>query len=288
MEPKYNEYLIKNKIKPGNIRKIAYLEWGNYEAYPIVCLHGLTRNAHDFDYLAQVLAKNYRVICPDIIGRGKSDYATDISQYSYKQYVTDLHSLLKHLQITDTHLIGTSMGGIIGMIYATVFRKTIHKLVLNDVGAFISRKALERIGQYVTHYPEFITFAEAATYIKEIFAQFGIDNEKKWQHFITHSIIRNIDGTYRLNYDPVIGTAFQKPAIYKADVNLWSFWNILRKNMPILILRGEFSNVLSVMTTRQMKLTHPHCKEVEIKGVGHAPSLMNDDQISLIDYWLHN
>jgi pimeloyl-ACP methyl ester carboxylesterase len=285
MEPQYKECFIRDRSKPNQLRKLAYMEWGNPNNFPVICVHGLTRNAHDFDYIAPILAQNYWVICPDVMGRGRSDYATYVTDYTYKQYVTDLHSMLKSLGIRETYYIGTSMGGIIAMIFASVFRSTIKKLILNDIGAFIPKKAMDKITAYASHYPSFSTFEEGENYLKEIFGSFGIDSEEKWQHFTKHSLIQNEDGTYRPNYDPAISQTFHSSPNYATDVNLWGFWHLLLKTMPIMILRGEFSNVLSIMTTQQMKMTHP-CTELEVKGVGHAPSLMNDDQIMAINDWL--
>jgi pimeloyl-ACP methyl ester carboxylesterase len=288
MKPRYKKCLIRDHSKATRTRRLAYIEWGDEDAYPIICVHGLTRNAHDFDYIALELSKNFRVICLDVVGRGRSEYATNPGYYSYKQYVTDLHNFLKTLDINDAYYIGTSMGGIIGMIYATVFRRTIKKMVLNDIGAYIPAKALVKIASYVSKYQPFASFLEAEEYLKNVFSKFGIHTEEQWQHFTRHSILENEDGSYRLNYDPQISMTFQSPITYSTDANLWGFWNTLKKTMPVLILRGEFSNVLSMMTVAQMKLTHPNCTEEVIKNVGHAPSLMDDEQISLIKNWLLN
>ncbi|MEI6187927.1 MAG: alpha/beta hydrolase [Alphaproteobacteria bacterium] len=288
MELQYKECLVRDPSKSSHQRKLAYIEWGSPDAYPVICVHGLTRNAHDFDYIAAELAKNFRVICIDVIGRGRSEYATNLSYYSYKQYVTDLHNFLTALNINEAYYIGTSMGGIIGMIYASTFRGTIKKMVLNDIGAYIPAKALAKIAEYVSKYQVFASFAEAELYLKEIFKNFGINSEDKWQHFTEHSIIQNDDGRYRLNYDSQISTIFKSPATYATDANLWGFWNTLKKTLPILVLRGEFSNILSMITVAQMKITHPNCTEIVIKNVGHAPSLMDEEQISLVKSWLLN
>lgn len=288
MEPQYKDCLVRDSSKLGRSRKLAYIEWGKPDAYPVICVHGLTRNAHDFDYIAPELAENFRVICIDVVGRGRSEYATNPSYYSYKQYVADLHNFLIAININEAYYIGTSMGGIIGMIYATVFRKTIKKMVLNDIGAYIPAKALAKIAEYVSKYQTFSSFAEGELYLKDTFKNFGINGEDKWQHFTKHSIIQNSDGSYKLNYDPQISTTFQSPATYSTDANLWGFWNILNKTLPVLVLRGEFSNILSMLTVAQMKLTHQDCTEVVIKNVGHAPSLMNEEQISLVKNWLLN
>lgn len=286
MQPRYLDCLIQDKTKPTKTRKLAYIEWGSPDAYPIVCVHGLTRNAHDFDYIAPELAVHFRVICLDVMGRGRSEYASEAGFYDYKHYIPDFHDFLKKLQIPECYFVGTSMGGIIGMIFATMFPHVIKKLVLNDIGPYIAKKAIEKIGNYVSLYRNYSNFAAAENYLKTIFSQFGIDSEDKWRHFTTHSIIENPDGSYRLNYDSAISLMFQSHDAYKTDMNLWGVWAMLKKTLPILLLRGELSNILSVATARQMKLTHPLMTEAQIMGVGHAPALMNEEQISLIKEWL--
>lgn len=286
IKPSYKECYVPDAPGSHQLRKLAYTEWGDKSLFPVVCVHGLTRNSHDFDFLAPILAKNFRVICLDVMGRGRSDYARDGSCYDYNQYISDLKNFFSLLKIKECHFIGTSMGGIMGMIYATLHRRSIKKLILNDIGPYATKEALARIGKYVSNYHNFATFESAMHYLKDIFHNFGIIDEAKWIYFTKHSIIENNDGTFRLNYDPAIGDIFHKLDMYKTDMNLWGVWGLIKKSLPILLLKGELSDILSDMTVQQMRLTHPVFEVVTIKGVGHAPSLMYEDQISVINNWL--
>lgn len=287
IERSYKELFVPGALwKDGPKRQISYIEWGDRDNFPLICIHGLTRNAHDFDFLARVIAKNFRVIAIDVMGRGGSDYAASGDLYDYKQYVSDLYYFLKELKIKKCHFLGTSMGGIIGMIYATLHRNTIKKMILNDVGPHIDKEALARIGNYVTNYFNFPTFSDALMYFKRIFAGFGIKDEEKWVYFTKHSVVENNDGTFRLNYDPLIGDLFKSQQLYEQDMNLWAVWGLIEKTLPILLLRGKLSDILSDVTAKQMKLTHPVLDYVELEEVGHAPSLMYDEQINLINDWL--
>lgn len=280
------ELLVPDHLGAKKLRAISYLEWGNQDAFPVICVHGLTRNAHDFDFLASKLAEKYRVICIDVMGRGRSEYASSISYYRYDQYVLDLQQLVKVLDIDAFHYVGTSMGGIMGMMFASSYPNKIAKMVINDVGPYISRTALASIVSYAAHYPIFSNFAALENYLRTVYAGFGIASEDKWRHFIQHSYVVNDQGDLVLNYDQQIAQSLKFPSLLQTDINIWGVWNMIAKNLPILLLKGEFSTILSDITASQMRFSHPAVDFTEIKGVGHAPSLMNDEEIELIYNWL--
>ncbi len=269
--------------------QLAYLDWGNPDNdNVIVCVHGLTRNAHDFDYLARALAADYRVIALDMAGRGKSDAIADSSLYNYVNYMQDCMAFMDNFHLRKVDWIGTSMGGIIGMMIAAFNPARIKRLVLNDIGAFIPKAAMKRIVDYVSATPEsFASRTEAEAHVQRVLQSFGITNPEHWQHFYTHSITQHVDGHFTLAYDPHIldpvrteTNNFEKIE----DIDLSAIWEAVKT--PTLILRGELSDVLERETVSAMRAKHLKCFSEEIKGVGHAPTLMDDNQIAIIQRWL--
>ena len=271
-------------LSAGGFHRLRLAEWGSPESSRVaVCVHGLTRNGRDFDCLARVLAESgYRVACPDVVGRGKSDWLSDPAGYGYPQYLADSAVLLAYLNATEVDWIGTSMGGLIGMMLTAQPGTPIRRLVINDVGPFIPSAALKRIGDYVGGNPVFADFAEAEAYIREVAEPFGALTDRQWRHLTEHSLVRAPGGGYRLAYDPAIGAPFQESDI--GDVDLWPLWD--RISCPTLVLRGEDSDLLLAETAAQMSQRGPRAEVIEISGCGHAPPLMADDQISSIRDWL--
>ena len=289
----------------GGFHRVHYTDWGSPDSERVViCAHGLTRNGRDFDALAQALAPDFRVICPDIVGRGKSDWLENKDQYGYPQYCADMAALIARATATPApgsalarlaralapgsdapkrvYWVGTSMGGLIGMILASRERTPISKLVLNDVGMVIPRAALARIGDFVGKDPRFKTFDELVGYVRTVSAPFGPLTDAQWRHLVEHGARRHEDGTWGLSYDPGIGEAFKRGVL--ADLDLTGYFDAVV--CPTLLLRGAQSDVLPRDTAVEMTRRGPKPKLVEFEGVGHAPMLMADDQIQTVRSFL--
>ncbi len=264
---------------PGGLHRIAYTEWGTRDAArTAICVHGLTRNGRDFDDLAQALAgAGWRVVCPDIAGRGKSDRLPSAEHYGFAQYLTDLTALIARLDVAQVDWVGTSMGGLLGMMFAAPVNTPLRSLVINDIGPYIPKAALQDIAEYLGQQPQFASYQEAEDYIRKTHAGFGKLSDAQWQHLTEHSIAKVKDG-YGLIYDPQIGEAFRKG--YQGDVDLWSVWDAIA--CPTLVLRGKDSTTLSSQTAAGMRRRGPHAREEVILGCGHAPALMDEKQINLI------
>jgi pimeloyl-ACP methyl ester carboxylesterase len=264
---------------------MAYVEWGKpHNSQVLICVHGYTRNSRDFDFLAEVLAENYRVICPDIVGRGKSDWLDQEEGYIYATYVNDIFTLLKQLNIKKVDWLGTSMGGLIGMFIAQLTSSPIQKLILNDVGAFISQEALRKIAKYVLFgQRNFANFSEVLDHVKKTYAGFGTITESQWEHLAQHSVKLESDHSYTLNYDPKISYLLRSFPYLEA-MELWEVWQKI--NCPIFLIHGEESDILLPATIAEMKSIKPKMQVVHIPETAHAPSLMTPEQINLVEAWL--
>ena len=262
------------------LQHMAYTEWGDpNNAEVVVCVHGLTRNGRDFDGLARALAPRYRVICPDVVGRGQSDWLDDKSAYAIPRYVADMMVLLARLKVERVRWVGTSMGGLIGMMIACQAKSPISHLVLNDVGPFITAEALRRIGDYVGQSPDFASPAEACAYLRQINAPFGALSDEQWMALTVSSIRKNAQGRWVMRYDPGIGEPFRQ-AMLLLDVNLWLVYEQIR--CPTLVVRGAESDLLTAETAAQMTQRGPQARLVEFAGVGHAPMFSDAAQIAAV------
>ncbi|MFM2045210.1 MAG: hypothetical protein RLY86_3786 [Pseudomonadota bacterium] len=263
--------------------RIAYTEWG---AGPrtIVCVHGLTRNGRDFDVLAADLAERLdaRVICPDVVGRGRSDRLADPDLYGYPQYLADMTALIARLDVKTVDWVGTSMGGLIGMMLAAQRNSPIRRLVVNDVGPFIPKAALERIGAYVGVDHAFDGMAALEGYLRSTYAGFGPLTDGQWRHLATHSAQPLADGRLALAYDTGIARIFARTPV--SDVDLWPLWG--RITAPTLVIRGGLSDLLSAETAERMTREGPKAELATFPGVGHAPALMDADQVDLVRTFL--
>jgi len=267
--------------------RIHYTDWGNPDAERVViCVHGLTRNGRDFDFLARALLPDFRVVCPDVAGRGKSDWLYAKEDYGYPQYCSDLTALIARVTAGGKprriYWVGTSMGGVIGMLLASRPQSPIAKLVLNDVGTIIPKAALERIAAYVGKDPRFKSIAELEAMTRIVCAPFGPLTDAQWRHLTETGARQYEDGTWGLSYDPGIGIPFQKGPL--ADVDLWPLWDTIA--CPTLLIRGAQSDLLLKETATAMTRRGPKPELVEFEGVGHAPMLMADDQISAVRNFL--
>jgi pimeloyl-ACP methyl ester carboxylesterase len=266
-------------LGPSGFHRVAYTEWGNSSNERVlVCVHGLTRNGRDFDFLARALEAELHIFCPDVAGRGASDWLTDKQGYYYPQYLADMTTLIARTGADRVDWVGTSMGGIIGMMLAAQPGAPIRRLLLNDVGSFIPRTALERIASYVGNDPEFSDLAAVEAYLRTISAGFGPLTDDQWRHLALHSFRMNAKGKLRFRYDPAIGDPFKKSPL--DDVDLSEIWG--RVQCPVMILRGAQSDLLFSDTVRRMQAAKPTTRSVEIEAVGHAPALMDPGQIKLV------
>ncbi|MDX1974940.1 MAG: alpha/beta hydrolase [Rickettsiales bacterium] len=262
---------------------LTYYQWGNATADTVICVHGLTRNGRDFDMLAQTLAPRFHVLCPDMPGRGKSGWLTP-QAYQYPTYVQDIFSFLAQHNINSCHWVGTSMGGILGLMMAQLKPGLIKSLVLNDIGCLIPAAGLKRIVAYASSNTYFSSKQAAEAQLRINCASFGIRDEAHWNHLFTHSIHEQPDGTYHLAYDPAI-LAGLVTNVEIQDVNLWPFWPSAQA-IPTLLIRGKNSDLLTAETALQMQQQHPNLELLEIAECGHAPTLMADEQTHYIENWL--
>lgn len=263
--------------------ELAYVEWGEPGAEQVVlCVHGLTRNARDFDHLASALAaKGARVLAVDMVGRGRSSWLDDPKGYAIPAYASHLARFCELLALPPVDWIGTSMGGLIGMALAASERPPLRRLVLNDVGPFVPKLALAQIKLYLGLDLVFADLAALERHLRQIHAPFGPLSDAQWQHLAEHSARRDETG-WRLHYDPAIRVPYQDLA--GEDLDLWPLWDQIR--CPTLVLRGADSVLLTAATADEMARRGPGATVQTFTGVGHAPALMAPDQIALIERWL--
>ena len=300
-------------LSPGGFHRIAYLDWGRVaNDHVVLCVHGLARNSRDFDFLAAELARACRVVCPDVVGRGDSEWLADKSDYRFSTYLADsavllarvtaparpaFFGLFRRLQAAGAESkridwVGTSMGGLIGMLLAAKPGSPIRRLVLNDIGPFISWGSLYRLKGYVGSGRSFQSVTAAESWIREVCAPFGRLTDKQWRHLARHSVYETKKGDYRLRYDPGIGEAlrghsdpeFPLGPNFLSGIDLWSTWAEVR--CPVLVLRGADSDVLTRDTLARMQAGKPDLQAVEFEGAGHAPALMDQGQIAAVTRFL--
>ncbi len=263
--------------------ELNYADWGDPESKQVVlCIHGLTRNARDFDTIARALAeRGPRVIAVNIVGRGGSSWLADPKQYQIPTYAAHVASFLKSLEVNQIDWIGTSMGGIIGMALAAQETSPIRRLILNDVGPYIAEAALKQIQDYLGLDLVFANLDELEQHLRLIHAGFGNLDDAEWRHLAVHSARETRDG-WRLEYDPAIRVPYLDYAA--SDVDTWGLWDKIR--CPTLGLHGEQSTLLSDQTVTEMRQRGPKPPVVSFPDVGHAPALMARDQIATILDWL--
>lgn len=288
-----NKLIVPTNLGDGKIigaHHIAFTEWGDpHNSHIVVCVHGLTRNCRDFDFLAGALEAECRIFCIDVVGRGQSDWLDNAQDYDhYQLYVADAISLLTYIRnqysndiIVDW--VGISMGGLIGMMAAIQSIVPIHKLVMSDIGPLIPVTALKRMSAYVGKDMHFGSFEELEAYIKKISAPFGPLTEDQWHHLALHSMRKFDDKSYGFRYDPKISVSFKQHAL-QADVDLWAYWDKLQ--VPTLVMRGAESDVLMARTAAEMQLRGPKAKIIELPGIGHAPILLDNKQIAIVKNFL--
>ena len=272
-------------ISKNGFHRIAYVEWGDPNSDRVaLCVHGLSRQGRDFDLLAAHLAsRGWRVICPDLVGRGQSDWLRDPEEYNLPQYSVDMTVLIARLGVRKVTWIGTSLGGLIGMVVAGQADTPVSTLVVNDIGPFLPWQALHRLASSVRTSPHrFPDFPAALAFYRQSLAPFGHLSDAEWDHLARHNVEQLADGSYRKYADPEITAAF-KPGWY-FNLSLWSTWDSI--HCPVYGLRGAESDLLSTSIANEMSRRGPKATMVDIPECGHAPALMAEDQIALITGWL--
>jgi pimeloyl-ACP methyl ester carboxylesterase len=273
---------------------MAYKEWGD-PANPrvLVCVHGVTRVAGDFDALARAMSDRYRVVCPDVAGRGRSDRLRDPGLYTVPQYVADMVTLIARITANDdegaVHWVGTSMGGLIGMILASLEGSPIRRLVLNDIGPVLDPAAMARIGEYIGQDVRFPSFEEGARFVREVSSSFGPHSEEEWHKLAGDVLVQEPGGEWVRHYDLGLAKAFAAITPERAQQDqamLWAAFDAIR--CPTLLVRGELSDLLSRATAEEMTRRGPKPQLAEIPGVGHAPTLMHAHQIAIVRNFLLN
>lgn len=278
---------------------MAYWEWNatGDPAHPhvVVCVHGLSRQGRDFDTLARALAPYARVVCPDVVGRGESDWLANPADYQVPNYAADMVALLQQLHaqapIGTLDWVGTSMGGLIGMVVCSLpagsLPAPVRRLVLNDVGPAIEWSALERIGEYLGAPLRFDSPEQAATALWAVSTSFGPHTSEEWMALTRPMLRRTPQGNYRLHYDPAIAEPFNaltRDAAEQGETLLWQLYDAI--GAETLVLRGAESDLLSAATARAMAQRGPGARCVEFQGVGHAPTLVAPDQVAAVTGFL--
>lgn len=279
---------------PAGLHRVAYKEWGDpRNPKVLVCVHGVTRVGDDFDHLARALCDEYRVVCPDVVGRGRSGRLRDPAYYTVPQYVNDMVTLVARVtapgEMETVHWFGTSMGGLIGMVLASLDDSPISKLVLNDIGPVLDRAAMARIGEYIGQDVRFPSFEAGAAYVKAVSASFGPHSDDEWTKLAGDVLRRSDDGQWVRHYDLGLAQPFQATTPERADQDesaLWAAYDAIR--CPTLLVRGEHSDLLSRDTAQQMAARGPLPRLVEIAGVGHAPTFVHERQIAVAREFLLN
>jgi pimeloyl-ACP methyl ester carboxylesterase len=266
--------------------ELAYVDWGPSDAeIPVVCIHGLSRQGRDFDYLASHLAAaGRRVVCPDLVGRGRSGRLRDANEYALPQYCADINAIVARLSARQLDLVGTSIGGLIGIILAGLPGTPIRRLVVNDIGPYLPWAGLMRIGSYLSSMPaDFGSLEDVEAYMREVLAPFGKLTDENWAHLARHSVAWHPErGRYLVLCDPQIVRAFRNPWHYSID--LWRYWAAIK--VPILVLRGKESDLLTADLAGEMERRSRFATIHEFEACGHAPPLMSADQIKIVSDFL--
>lgn len=285
--------------------RMAYWEWGDPSNDKVLlCVHGLTRNGRDFDAVAQRMAPYYRVIAPDVVGRGRSDWLIDPSAYTVTQYINDILVLLARIQAKQLDWIGTSMGGLIALglravLLAAEQRRPQHagelsrqahiplgKLVLNDVGPSLDVGGVQRIAEFVGQEQEFDSYQQALEHVQSVSQHLGFTEISQWNAWTRYQYIE-YEGRWRRHYDTRLAQPFTQQAqldLEQAQELLWAGY----QHWPaaIMILRGTQSDILRAEQLQQMLKRHPAVQAHELAGIAHAPSLQRADELALLEQFL--
>ena len=262
--------------------RMAYHAWGNpNNSKVLVCVHGLTRRGSDFKTLAEAMSQVYYVVCPDVVGRGDSDRLKNPMLYAVPQYVADMASLIGHLGVAHVDWFGTSMGGLIGMVYAAMPKSPIRRMLINDVGPRIEPEAIKRLGSYVGQPFSFSNRADALRRLNEICASFGSHTPEEWEIYNGPMLVQK-DGLWVMHYDPDISVPFASVNPIMAKAGEIAMWHAFKQiHIPMLIVRGGESDLLSAKTVSEMCKVNPYIRSIEIPAVGHAPAFVKSEQVDL-------
>ena len=265
-------------LSPHGFHRVTYYEWGSHDNGDVViCVHGIGRNGRDFDVLGEALAPTHRVLAVDMPGRGRSEWLGDPMDYVTPVYLGTLTALIAASGAAQVAWVGTSMGALLGMIAAAQPETPVTRLVVNDAGPVIEPAALARIAQYFGTDPRFASYAELATYVRQISAPFGPLTDAQWEHVIRTNARQRPDGSWGVGYDPAIAIPFRAMS---APADLWPVWDAIV--CPTLVLRGAQSDLLSGATAEAMAARGPRAHVAEFAGVGHAPMLLAADQVATV------
>ena len=270
-------------LSPAGLHNMAYKEWGDPKNPAVLlCVHGVTRVSDDFDALAAVMSDRYRVICPDVVGRGRSSWLANPLGYQLPQYVSDMVTLIARLDVAQIDWFGTSMGGLIGMGVAALKDHPIRKMLLNDIGPTINYAALMRIAEYMGKEVRFPTFEAGVDYIRTIAAPFGPHSDEQWHKLAGDVLREQKDGQWIRHYDPALALAFSsftEESAAQSETALWAIYDAIQ--CPVLLVRGSESDLLSRETADLMTQRGPRAALTELAGIGHAPTFMQPEQIAL-------
>jgi pimeloyl-ACP methyl ester carboxylesterase len=276
-------------LNSTGFHRIVYSDWGVPEAHPVVCVHGLTGNGHDFDFLAEALVeKGYRFIAVDLPGRGRSDFLSNPADYNYNQYCHDLTALLAHLGLSEPGSIdwlGVSLGGLLGIKLAGMENSPIRRLIINDVGPVVPQEALDFIHQVISQVYTFNTVKDLEQRMRETRGiTWGPVTDEQWKHMAEHNARALEDGQITYAYDPEIAVVFEGEPI--GDADLWTYWD--RIVCPVLLIQGGKSMLLTDEIVEDMNIRGPgqDMDLVIFEDCGHVPSLMAPEHISVIEQWL--
>ena len=278
-------------ISASGLHRMAYWEWGDARnPRVLVCVHGLSRQGRDFDTLARDLCSDYRVVCPDVVGRGESGRLADPMAYGIPTYLADMVTLVARLDVPQVDWVGTSMGGLIGIALASLPGTPVRRLVLNDVGPVVEPAFVQRLGSYLGLPAFWRTEEEAAAALLAISVGFGPHTPEQWLALTRPQLIADVqDGVagFKPRYDPAIAVPVRAmtPAIAAAGQSmLWHMYD--RISAPTLLLRGADSDLLSPATAQAMAERGPRAQVHEIAGVGHAPTLVQPEQRAVVRRFL--
>jgi len=310
-EPNLNYVLCTN---PKGWHRMAYWEWGNPEnEHVLLCMHGLTRNGRDFDQLAKQFSQQYRVICPDIVGRGQSDWLEDPDLYHFAQYVGDVATLIARLQPKKITWLGTSMGGLIALSFIYMLSQPAHTpvglrkfssmqapswlldktspidiLILNDIGPELALEGLRSIANYVENIPKLANSKETLTYAKENWGSFGLQTVEELKAYTEHYFVQTDEG-WVPHYDPAIINAFVRGLDYPMEESRNFLWSVYQQiNVPILVLRGENSDLLTKSVYQRMLKENRLAQGKQFQAIGHAPSLLKQQERAVIEAFLQS
>ncbi|MEM7408249.1 MAG: alpha/beta hydrolase [Pseudomonadota bacterium] len=268
-------------LGPEGFHRVAYREWGDPDNDNVLlCVHGISRNGRDFDNVAEALAGEYRVVCPDMPGRGGSEWMTEKRHYVQSLYESVCAALIARLNVAHLDWLGTSMGGRIGMAMAAAPGSPVRKLVINDIGPHVPASGRADNFKHFGKDPRFATEEEAVRYVRETRAAFGPTTEAAWAKFCRDSLRQLDDGQWTLHYDPGLAVT----AGVAAASDTWEEWARIR--CPVLVLWGLQSKLLVAPTVERMRTSGPRAEIFEVPYAGHCPRLENDEQIGAVAEFL--